>query len=68
MTRQSPPVIPDELWSREIATSSTSGGLLATSRLQEPVGCHGRERGLVDTLRLVHPTWLSENQKPEAGN
>ena len=30
------PLIPHELWSREIATSSTSGGLLATSRLPVP--------------------------------
>jgi len=57
------PMVPDELWSLEIATSSTSGGLLATSRLQEPGDCHGRLRalatcrGAVDTLRLAHLTY-----------
>ena len=36
------PLIPHELWSREIATSSTSGGLLATSRLQEQGDRNGK--------------------------
>jgi len=57
----------------DIRATKLRGNPHDPGRALEPGDRHGASplatcRGVVDTLRLVHPTWLSENQKPEARN